>query len=138
MLAEEMKALKMLGMSPEEIMTCGKCLKGYPFTSNANASLDIQINIPGNARVLLGFAVVDTIDNDFVNQQYTLNLNNELIVDRVDLAFCTPNQRSLQPFGYVECMRRLTGKDSLVFSVQAIASRTSQLTIYYLNQFKKF
>lgn len=130
--SDEINALIQFGVPKELIPYLGKCVKGIPLSASTG-STPLNVQIPGSAKVFLGFAVVDTVDNDFTIAQISLNLNNEQIIDRMDLSFCTPNQRSLQPNGYVGCLRKMSGKDVMNFEVTTSASRVMQFAVYYCN-----
>ena len=131
---QEICALRSMGIDSKDIMRLGKSIKGQGFTT-IQGTVETSIQIPGTAKVFMGYACVSPNENQNTLIQNTLQLNNETIVDRLDIGFSSPDDRSLQPNGYVEVTRRLTGKDVLKMTTTATAAFVLQFAFYYMSGF---
>lgn len=128
----EICALRAMGIDKQDILKLGKSIKGQGIIAQTG-TLETDIQVPGTAKVFMGFAVISPTENNNTTIQFSIQLNNETVVDRLDIGFCTPDERSLQPNGYVECTRRLTGKDVLKFIATSTAGLNLQVAFYYMS-----
>lgn len=132
----EILMLEKLGMDSNQIRSLGKSVKGQGVLAIVG-TVDIDIQIPGSAKVFLGFSVVSPSDNNNTRVQFTIKLNNETILDKTDLAMVSPDDRSLQPLGYCELTRRMEGKDVMTLTITSKDALQLQTAFYYLSGFGK-
>lgn len=129
----EIRALRALGLSDNDIRVSAKNYQGYTFTAVTGNNIQ-TLQIPGTAVVMLGL-VIDTI-GEGGGGSITIKLNNEtLIADMAALQLQT-NSNMLYPAGYIEVLRRMTGRDVLTIEYKTPNGPiTVNATIVYLTSY---
>jgi hypothetical protein len=129
----EIRALRALGYSDNDIRVSAKNYQGYKFTAATGNNIQ-TLQIPGTAVVMLGFYLGGTIGN--AGDTVTIKLNNETILADVDATGLLGNSNTLFPAGYVEVLRRMTGRDVLTLEYKAASGPiTVSPTIVYLTSY---
>lgn len=107
-----------------------KRVKGYLITLSAGTQIQ-DLSISGDARMLLGFAFLESSDpaGPIPATGCTLTINNEIIVENVNPNFfsyaLTDNEFYFYP-------RPLTGRDKIALSIEATGTASVSFAIFYL------
>lgn len=139
MLYEEIRTLRTLGVTDQEIRRSAKNYQSYVFTAPAGQVTSQQLQIPGTAIVMLGFVVSGS--KDVTGDVFTLRLNNEVLAENLPTVQCggqnvDNNTMNLFPLGYVEVTRRMTGRDTLTIDYTSNSGgSTVSFTVVYLTNY---
>jgi hypothetical protein len=103
-----------------------KKIKGFTL-ANANGFNSHNLQISGDARLLLGFAINSNQEGDVM----TLKINNEIALDNVPVSAYSTINKTIGGDYYV-CPRPLSGQDEIILEYTAIGAVTRQFMMVYL------
>ncbi len=126
---------KRLGLTPEQVQDFIKrqkrCLgKSFELVTGANDNL--EINLPGTAYMLLGWAIEETAlgAGNTANGDLKVRLNNEVMVEGVHWEFFGKDFTDEE---YYFIPRPLSGQDSFSFAINGVTDTwTAKIIFYYL------
>ena len=107
-----------------------KRAKGFEFPIVSGSNPDLDINISGTARMLLGFSATQTESSPGnVAKGVNLTINNEVILDNVNLDKFGPLFTDDEFYFYP---RPLSGQYTWQFNIQGQVDNTVFWTVYYI------
>lgn len=124
---------KRMGLTPEEVVDYirrqKRCLgKSFALTTGSNKDLDI--NLPGTAYLLLGWAIEETEGLGISLGDVSVRLNNEIMVDSVFWEFFGKDFTDEE---YYFIPRPLSGNDVFTFKIENVSAVwTAKIIFYYL------
>jgi hypothetical protein len=129
----EIMQLKEYGLTIEQVKRLATYKKGK-LVSITQGSNTINVQIPGNAKALMGLSLIFSEPFDDIDTQAQLNLklNNDTVLDTMDLTQFYVTANGLQPNGYVECFRTMQGADVLELVVQSQEAFTCVFMFHYV------
>lgn len=89
-------------------------ITGVPFTAPLGQFTINNIQLPGDARLLLG--LIFTFDN-IVTDTFTMTINNNKIIDNASIPLNSQGNSQAITMGYFEFLQPLTGKDVFKFDL---------------------
>lgn len=123
-----------MGLSPQAVkqyIKRQKRCKGEAFTIAAGDNPGLQVQLPGTARVWLGFVIrVTDLGNADLTGNLSLVINNEVVIDDVFVDFYGSDFTDEE---YFFMPRPLSGQDDVEFRVNGVVDKyTLNVNNYYL------
>lgn len=122
-----------MGFTVEEVRNFikrQKRCKGQSYELSAGTNDDLTVQLPGTARVLLGFAFYITKLGEAVEPDglVSLQVNNEKVLENVFVTFFGPDFTDEE---YYFIPRPLSGQDDIKFTVTGVVDQYQLNVIYY-------
>lgn len=112
------------------IRTSKRC-KGQVYDLSTGANTALEVSLPGTAKMMLGFALVFTgQNNDSPSGYMTMQINNDIVIDNVEVTFFsgefTDEEYYFFPFP-------LSGQDDITITIEdVILAYTLNVNFYYI------
>lgn len=103
-----------------------KKIKGFGL-NNAVGTNNHNLTLSGDARLLLGFALSSSADNDII----TLKVNNEFLLENIPASAISVQNKTLGDDYYI-FPRPLSGQDEIVLTYISTGAVLRQFAMYYL------
>lgn len=109
--------------------------KGFTLGGNAGVVTKFNLDLGGMARKIHGIVVLVPIANSNDDSFISLNINQELIIDDVNVRAYIPssNGNPFKPNQYYALPRALSGSDTVILSINSFAANNYFLTFYLSN-----
>jgi len=105
-----------------------KRCRGFTFELAIGAANELQINLSGTAKMLLGFAILT--DPDFPRTvKMRLNINNEIVIEETTIDFFS---NEFTDDEYYWFPRPLSGTDSITMNANADIAQNIFIAVYYI------
>lgn len=119
---------KQLGMSVKDVKNYferAKRIKGFSFDLSSGNNEGLNINLPGDAKLMLGLSIIDK-----TNSNFTLLINNDIAVNAVNTKFLSDIFTDSE---YYYLPRPLSGSDDIEVSFNGVVDAgNAKIAIYYI------
>ena len=133
---EEITALRYAGFTEKEIKNFRKVCSGKKILTSDNLAVPdvFTLELPPEARYFFGLAQCANLKNDFT---FNLILNNERVIDTCNVQLIRVSRGiaindGMSIYEYLECGRRLSGRDTLIYNSSYGATVPVSLLWYYV------
>lgn len=122
------------GLTYDEVqMRYRSCNKIYTenFDLSSGSNNDLQVNLPSEARYLIGISWYSPFDNDVENPTIQYELNNQTLINQTPVRALSVNNLQSQVFYPVDLP--LTGQDRHIVDINAVGnSKVGSLIFHYI------
>jgi len=104
--------------------------KGFLLGAQSGSNDFTNINLGGKARKLYGFALYVPVANDNDADTFTLNINQELTIERVPVWAYNPRVNTFKTQQFYELPRPLSGSDTIQLGYDSVGAHPVYIVFY--------